>query len=310
MSNSGKLLEGFVAQIEKILLPQGISVSTNEKVFNDDGVQIAEFDIEIEGKVGSTNLKWLIECRDRPSHGAAPGAWIEQLVGRRDRFGFNKVIAVSTTGFADSATIYAKEAGIELRTVTESHLEDISDWFLPNKMTVTRRGAILKNAVLLVDKDIPDKYRIALEKRLVAVEPSDPILISTETDQHVTVCEAMQIAVNKTGNLYDDLNTDGASKEINLRVIFESDDSHFVVESEVGRIRIAEILFTGDLSVTIEEVPISTINNYENTSHDEHIASSVGFNFNIESLPVEMAFHKINETGEMHISLGASKEIN
>ena len=101
--NTGKILESFIRQIEKILLPHEFKIISNEKVFNDEGIQIAEFDIEIEGKVGSTNLKWLIECRDRPTQGAAPGSWIEQLVGRRDRFKFNKVIAVSTTGFAEGA---------------------------------------------------------------------------------------------------------------------------------------------------------------------------------------------------------------
>ena len=119
MSNTGKQLESLVKEIEKYLLPDTFKISSNDRIFNDDGVQIAEFDIRISGKVGSTNFNWLIECRDRPSNGAAPGSWIEQLVGRRDRFNFDKVTAVSTTGFAEEAIKYAKSKGIELRTVSE-----------------------------------------------------------------------------------------------------------------------------------------------------------------------------------------------
>jgi hypothetical protein len=94
MSKDGKFLENLVRQIEELLLPNGFSVKANSRVFNDEGIQIAEFDIEIRGRLGSADISWLIECRDRPAGGPAPGSWIEQLVGRRDRFGFNKVTAV------------------------------------------------------------------------------------------------------------------------------------------------------------------------------------------------------------------------
>jgi len=73
MSPDGKQLEALVAFVEEALVPPGFEVKANSRVFNDEGVQIAEFDIEIRGKVGSTTIAWLIECRDRPGQGAAPG---------------------------------------------------------------------------------------------------------------------------------------------------------------------------------------------------------------------------------------------
>src|ERR671918_3202396 len=100
MTNTGKSLEKLVKQIEELLLPKGFYIRSNERVYNDEGIQIAEFDIEITGMLGSTPIKWLIECRDRPAQGPAPGSWIEQLVGRRARFRIDKVTAVSTTGFS------------------------------------------------------------------------------------------------------------------------------------------------------------------------------------------------------------------
>src|SRR3954468_8363390 len=114
MSTDGTDLEKLVAFVEKALLPQGFEVRSNKRVYNDDGIQIAEFDIEVRGQVGSGPISWLIECRDRPECGPAPGSWIEQLVGRRMRFGFNKVTAVSTTGFAKGARDFANAHGIEL----------------------------------------------------------------------------------------------------------------------------------------------------------------------------------------------------
>ena len=128
MSNSGKDLEALVAFVEKTLLPPGFKVKNNHREYDAAGEQLAEFDIVVEGKLGSTEICWLIECRDRPTQGPAPGAWIEQLVGRRGRFGFNKVTAVSTTGFSPSATDAAIHAGIELRTVASLDPESFSDW--------------------------------------------------------------------------------------------------------------------------------------------------------------------------------------
>ncbi len=56
MSSDGKQLEALVAFVERELLPPGFSVKSNERVFNDEGVQIAEFDIEVYGKVGPTTI--------------------------------------------------------------------------------------------------------------------------------------------------------------------------------------------------------------------------------------------------------------
>src|SRR5262245_21553905 len=100
MSKSGYWLEELVKDIERKLLPNGFTVVSRKRVYNAAGNQIAEFDIEISGNLGSSPIKWLIECRDRPSEGPAPVSWIEQLVGRRSRFKFNQITAVSTTGFA------------------------------------------------------------------------------------------------------------------------------------------------------------------------------------------------------------------
>lgn len=116
---SGKELEDIVAAIEQAMVPNGFKVDVRKPIFDEGGKQIAEFDIEISGKLGTIPVHLLIECRDRPSQGKQPVSWIEQLVGRRDRFKFASVVAVSTTSFAGPAIDYAKSAGIILRNVTK-----------------------------------------------------------------------------------------------------------------------------------------------------------------------------------------------
>lgn len=131
--NSGKELEQLVHEIERSLLSSDFKVTVNKTQFDDAGNQLAEFDIVISGRLGSCLVEWLIECRDRPSQGSAPNAWIEQLVARKKRFNFDKVIAVSTTGFAKGLSEYAEREEVLLRSV--QRLRDIASDFNIEEMT-------------------------------------------------------------------------------------------------------------------------------------------------------------------------------
>ena len=153
MRQDGRQLEALVEFVERTLLPQGYGVKTNRRIYNDDGVQIAELDVEVRGKVGSTDFAWLIECRDRPSEGPAPGSWIEQLVGRRTRFLFNKVTAVSTTGFAPGAIEFARAQGIELREVKALAAEEFRDWLVMSYISQMDHGGTLRSAVIVLGEN-------------------------------------------------------------------------------------------------------------------------------------------------------------
>ena len=135
MSNSGKDLEALVRSIETRLFPDSFTVEERRRLYNDAGTQVAEFDIYISGSLGSSSVHWLIECRDRPSAGPAPRAWIEQLLGRRLAYDaeIDKVFAVSTTGFSEGAVELAGRHGIVLRTVSD--MRDIASDFTVDHLT-------------------------------------------------------------------------------------------------------------------------------------------------------------------------------
>ena len=175
--SDGKRLESFVAFVEAKLLPPGFTAATNERVLDDDGAQIAELDIEVRGKLGSTSIAWLIECRDRPAGGAAPASSIEQLVGRRARFGFNKITAVSTTGFSKGAIAFAREQGIELREVAALQPSHFADWLHVGAMRMIRRVANLKRASIHIHADEPDARKRAALETISGADGSGPILI-------------------------------------------------------------------------------------------------------------------------------------
>jgi len=113
--NDGKKIESLVALFEKTFGSEGCSITINDRVYDANGAQIAEFDGIIEKPSDNVPYKLLIECRDRPGCVSAPASWIEQLIGRKARFGFDRVSAVSTTGFSAGAFDRAKFGDIELR---------------------------------------------------------------------------------------------------------------------------------------------------------------------------------------------------
>ena len=54
--------------------------------------------------------------------------WIEQLATKREKVGAAKTIAVSSSGFSESARLTAALKGIELRNLREVTPEEIVEW--------------------------------------------------------------------------------------------------------------------------------------------------------------------------------------
>ena len=113
----------------------------------------------------TTEVRWLIECRDRPTEGPAPSSWIEQLVGRRGRFGFNKVTAVSTTGFAKGASDFAKREGIETRQVKALTPEDFADWLVMRSIIQVEQSGRLEHATFVIDENESPNVRKRFVRR-------------------------------------------------------------------------------------------------------------------------------------------------
>jgi len=112
----------LIKLIESQLAEENITV-TESKLLEDkrNGVQ-REVDILIETKVSEHPVNIAIECRD---HKRKPGMqWIDSLIGRYKYLPIHKVIAVSRSGFTDTAYQAARESNIELLTLEKAIEED------------------------------------------------------------------------------------------------------------------------------------------------------------------------------------------
>lgn len=301
MSKDGKRLEALVAFIERTMA-KGFKVTTNDRVMDDEGRQIAEFDVLIEGKVGTGDIKWLIECRDRPSSGAAPGSWIEQLVGRRARFNLSKVTAVSTTGFAPGVAEFAALSGIELRVVEALTPEHFEDWLQLDYVIYRTRLSVLKTASFEPRSDTTQELRDALQTKLLTVDGAAPIL-RAPTGELATAAAAFSGAIKLNEQLYDGAEPNGPAKPIRIKVSYPDND-YFCIDTPSGAVAIDAIHFLGELSIQETRVPLTHTSEYRTVGSDEAIAQVVTFAPQpILGQPMSVEFHRLASTGQTHITL-------
>lgn len=301
MSNDGTQLEALVAFVEETLLPQGFEVKTNNRIFNDEGIQIAEFDVEVRGKIGSTSIAWLIECRDRPKSGAAPSSWIERLVGRRTRFQFNKVTAVSTTGFSEGAIEFARAQGIELREVQSLTPDAFSSWLKIKHIFELRRTANLENAQVLIPEESSALLREALLEVLNGANGLSEVLKSTKTGQKHSVSSAF-LGVVEAENLFDGIEPNTDARPVDLHVDYVADDDFFVIDTAIGPARIQSIKYRGKLLVSEKLVPLSVTSKYRDSQTGEVISQLAVFApQEIEGMRLALELHRMGEDGQTHI---------
>lgn len=262
--NDGQSLEERIELIERWLVQQGFQVETREKIYNNDGVQIAEFDIVITGKDDSTPIKHLVECRDRPSKGPSPGSWIEQLAGRRSRFKFDKVMAVSTTGFSPSAKDAAQSLHIELRNFQDLDYETVANWLPYNAPMVIRHGDF-QSVNIFLDQNLDLESDNPLPQR---VDTNQQIFVRKETGKRVTLKQIWQNILNENPQLFDDIKPNGPPKQLTVRADYSESRKYQLLRKE-NILPISHIDFQATLKLIIPNMPLSKVSEYVTQPTDD-----------------------------------------
>ena len=305
MASSGKELEQLVKVVEEIFLPKGFEVTLRDKVFNDDGIQVAELDVLIKGRL-STSFTWLIECRDRPSEGAAPASWIEQLVGRRERFQLDKVIAVSTTGFSPGASEYAEKAGIETRTIGNITKEEISSWLLAEGMQFDHRRGELIHVEVILSETSEEQFK-QIEKKLNDLGMNAPILTHTGTGEKLSMINAYQDAMNQNPQLFNSIEPNTNPIRRTIVVDYINPDSRYMFSLDDGNVHITKAAFVGDLTIESSFIPFTRLTRYKIDNTDDTIAESAHVILKIEKDDIDLGIHKVIKQDGTRILLTKAK---
>jgi hypothetical protein len=122
MSAQSDAFEKQITRIVELIESSEAEVVWNKRTPDPDTGQLRQIDITItkHGKITH------VECRKRASKQDV--MWIEELVGRKDSLGADKMIAVSASGFTKPAIIKAKAKGIFLRDLQALTEEEIQNW--------------------------------------------------------------------------------------------------------------------------------------------------------------------------------------
>ena len=311
--NDGKRLQDLVEFVEKTLNAVGYRVETNVLTYDSDGNLSGELDICFIGTDSNTGFRWLVECRDRPSDGAVPISWIEQLFGRRARLGFNKVTAVSTTGFSPAAKKFASEASIELNEVVSLDPSELDKWLKAQEMQYGENAHQLDHVNIIFDGEPEERVLSALAEKLKVIGTVDgnqiPLIRHALSGQVGSVLGKC-FAATQEANILKDLQPNGDPITFNIRVDFMPHGDEFYVDTEVGSARVASMEFFGNVRLIQRSVPLERGVEYRNPAQGGFISQSISSQpqpFNGMMLSTE--FHHIPGNGLTHIVLKTTPNI-
>lgn len=297
----GKQLENLVAFVEGQLKPAGCVVETNTRLY-ENGEQVAEFDVTLAGKFGSTEIRWLIECRDRPSQQKIGRNWIEQLNSRREEYGFNKVTAVATTGYSPAAQSYAKRHGIELRTVTQLTPEEFSTWLPMEGIRQRQRLCQLTSAKLGLPPTATEEQMRTVLATLIPLTGHEPILNNVHGEQ-LSLVTAFTAACDLGPNIFDGIVANHPAVPVRLRVQYQ-DAGCLSIRTDLGDIPVPEILFEGTIAIKEALLPLQNVSQYAQLSTGEEISQSAHFEpFDVNGTKFALELHRIPETGCTNVIL-------
>lgn len=110
----GRQLEIIIEKISYLAIPNA-KIESPCMVKDIDTGETREVDIGIRIASDSREIFIAIECRDRKA--VQDVTWIEQLISKKESIGADRLIAVTSSNFSESARIKAKKRGIELENI-------------------------------------------------------------------------------------------------------------------------------------------------------------------------------------------------
>lgn len=282
--------ERLVASIEQVLLPRGAIVRHPDRVPDVHTGALREVDASIRYKVGSTELLITIECRERTKKDDV--VWIEQLAEKQRSIGASKTIAVSASGFTESAHRKARVLGIELRTMKKIKPRDIRSWVQDARLSLFRNQLVVKHATLTVFMlDGDDEKKLAFKTphgRPAAFH--EPAFFKANSGEPVSLLDIFSAEVGDQFQSIHEQQTFEQPREIILERQF--DNAVFCADTTLGLRWLARIIVECEVRVDRRVPSLQHVHVYSDMVGD--IAQRVRFETELDGhdLSIEMTLTK------------------
>jgi hypothetical protein len=271
MTRKGREFELLIERLEKIALPEGAKISSpgfiNDRITGEQ----REVDILIEHKIGSFEIKIVIECRNRTS--VQDTTWIEQIYTKLHDINIHKAIAVSTSSFTQPAIEKAKFYNIETRTFKEINSKLIESWWAIENIKVYSRQFNIISAIVASENQI-------LCEEIIKNKTVTTKFIYTADKQIISLNDIFYSLIDKIDD-FDNLIPNGTSIKKSIVANYINPDDRFTLKENSTEIGITQITFEVELRLILQNAPISKVSKYGNEGED--ISHIIEFN----NLPID-----------------------
>ena len=257
MSRKGREFELLIGKLEGIVLPEGAKITSPGFIKDRITGQLREVDILIEHNVGTSNIKIVIECRDRTS--IQDTQWIEQIHTKLNDINIHKAIVVSSSRFTQPAIEKAKFYNIETRTYEEITTDFIKSWWSIEQIRVISNGFTVISAIF--DVDNPQIIERLNEEVFKGKTPEMKFINSTVDDQIFSLNDIF-IWCSKEIDDWDSLLPDGPPIKKNFIAHFNNPGDRFEININDLKTGITRIAFYVELRIISKFIPVSRVSQY------------------------------------------------
>lgn len=250
MPRKGRELELLIEKLEKMALPDGASIYSPGILVDKITGQDREVDVLIEDSIGTSNIKIVIECRDRSA--VQDTTWIEQLYCKVQDLNVHKTIAVSSSGFSDQAIYKAKHYNIETRTISEIDLDTVKSWWQVKEVGYYSQNKMLVGAEIGLEN--PDLGHAVLGKRL------DEKILSRKGDSRKY--SILEVVPNLDDHHWAACTVNGPGVPFTIDAKYENVNDQFFILSDNKKCNVTSILFKLQLSVVWKKLTPSKLQEY------------------------------------------------
>jgi hypothetical protein len=295
MARKGRDLEKVISILEGELQQSGIQVKSPDFLPDRDTGEPREVDISLRGRIGSSDVLAIIECRDHHKH-RQDVTWIEQVITKRSSVNADKVLAVSSSNFSEAARIKAEKNNIELRTLEEVNSKDVEDWFVKCPYMIVYR---VYSDFIQVNfyPQSPDGQKIDI---------NEPIFKRKTDNKSVSFNDIwLSLPPDLTQK---NVPLDGSKIKRKIILKYENDKDRFQISTKSGDVDIESLEIDAISWIVEEKVPPTSLKAYR--KKDKDIAKIQDFRFNINGKECALCFHQSDIDGTRQISLIRDVEPN